>query len=982
MRPTSDNPAPPAEFATNAAGWFGEFASGRRSRLVKTAVLGVLVCLWLGIYACRLLTVGFPPNDVRFVGTMAADVVDGSRLPLRAYWIPDYSTNGHLTYGALLTPIYAVFGSRYLWIVLLGSLLVVLGLAEWAWAVYGAWGFSCAAFFLCLCIGPPAFFEVRSHRYFWGTHIETIFFSGAALLLFRRGKTPTPGFWQTAALAMLAAWSVSFNIQNLPLVATLIVLTVWRHGRLGLVRLAWPAAPVFAGFSALFQFVFGQYLRLPGVAALPSGAAVAPAPRLLEKLYGLFGEALPRFLSFSGPPLWNGKLARFVALDGEAATAALPALFYGLTLAGLAAAAVAALSPPPSGWLKRRLDRLSFVDWQAHDGGRPEEKVWLTRFVAVLFALWVGAYAVAAYRIDLREIDQCRYLLPMYPVLAAAFCYAAAFLPAVAKWLIGALIVFAGLTAFADAWTSPAENWRELNAQRGDDYAYFIWSNHWRSVLADLGGGEAAIRALPRPWQEFAWIAFGANMRADEAARWRENPGDAATSPARRDLIATGRGQMIGARLCCSGQFAAEEFPAGALEASTAAALLAGIGYGCFQTSCLKSKPDCTVIGITATTQSEFTPATTCDPPNVNQELRLAQQRLGLSSEQARDAFLAGLSTYLGATNQALDAARREQLCGAWAAVFSADSAAGCPATFREGLAEGLALEAMNHFRVVTLHPDPEHWPLAFHASLADWPAVRAALQRRGVAATPLDETGRRYAMRFPVETRSAPGYAETPKPGAMVRIPGGVFAMGCSPDDADCRDDEKPPRQVTVRRFWMDPTPVTQAQYRSQIGVNPSRFSGCDDCPVANINWREADGYCKHVGKRLPTEAEWEFAARGGTKAARYGDLDAIAWYGGDSGGQPHPVAQKQPNAYGLYDMLGNVWEWCADWYDAQRRFDWRRVARWPWRNPHGPWSGQERVLRGGAWYDYPFYVRASGRNWDDPESRSDYVGFRCVRD
>jgi formylglycine-generating enzyme required for sulfatase activity len=123
----------------------------------------------------------------------------------------------------------------------------------------------------------------------------------------------------------------------------------------------------------------------------------------------------------------------------------------------------------------------------------------------------------------------------------------------------------------------------------------------------------------------------------------------------------------------------------------------------------------------------------------------------------------------------------------------------------------------------------------------------------------------------------------------------------------------------------------------------------------------------------RLPTEAEWEYAARAGSTASRYGDIDQIAWYKANSGEKTHEVMQKQPNAWGLYDMLGNVWQWTADWYAD-------KYSANSEPDPHGPKNGQYRVLRGGSWYPDPAYVRASCRDRNDPEARENVYGFRCV--
>jgi len=220
------------------------------------------------------------------------------------------------------------------------------------------------------------------------------------------------------------------------------------------------------------------------------------------------------------------------------------------------------------------------------------------------------------------------------------------------------------------------------------------------------------------------------------------------------------------------------------------------------------------------------------------------------------------------------------------------------------------------------------------------------------------------------------------PSPGAIrknprdgleyVRIPPGKFSMGCSPGDQECDDDEKPAREVTIsKEFWMGQTEVTQAAYRKVIGGNPSFFKG-ENLPVETVSWTEAVRYCEAAGGRLPTEAEWEYAARGGTAGPRYGELDAIAWYSVNSASRTHEVKGKQPNAFFLYDMLGNVWEWTADWYGP-----YQGAAT---VDPRGPSSRMYRVLRGGSWFNNPWYARASFRDWGVEQLRYSYVGFRCV--
>jgi formylglycine-generating enzyme required for sulfatase activity len=210
-------------------------------------------------------------------------------------------------------------------------------------------------------------------------------------------------------------------------------------------------------------------------------------------------------------------------------------------------------------------------------------------------------------------------------------------------------------------------------------------------------------------------------------------------------------------------------------------------------------------------------------------------------------------------------------------------------------------------------------------------------------------------------------------EPTGMVFVAGGTFQMGSNSGDSD----EKPVHTVTVSGFFMDKTEVTQAEYRKVMGKNPSNFSGCDDCPVEQVSWYGANEYAKKVGKRLPTEAEWEYAARGGNKSKGYrysgsNDIYAVGWYDNNSSGKTHPVAQKQPNELGLYDMSGNVWEWCSDLhgdYSSSSQTD-----------PQGSNSGEYRVLRGGSWGNNDSGCRVANRNRGNPDFRYYSLGFRLV--
>jgi formylglycine-generating enzyme required for sulfatase activity len=204
------------------------------------------------------------------------------------------------------------------------------------------------------------------------------------------------------------------------------------------------------------------------------------------------------------------------------------------------------------------------------------------------------------------------------------------------------------------------------------------------------------------------------------------------------------------------------------------------------------------------------------------------------------------------------------------------------------------------------------------------------------------------------------------------VFIAPGTFTMGCSPGDSDCLADEKPARPVAITKgFWIGQTEATQAAYaRVMKGDNPSSFKGAN-LPVETVSWNEADAYCRAVDMRLPTEAEWEYAARAGNTSERYGDIDKIAVYNAIS---TAAVGSKVPNAWGLYDMLGNVWEWTNDWYDEEYYKNSRKD------DPPGPSQRLEKVVRGGAWDGSPLGVRASVRGRLVPTYRDSSIGFRCA--
>jgi formylglycine-generating enzyme required for sulfatase activity len=211
------------------------------------------------------------------------------------------------------------------------------------------------------------------------------------------------------------------------------------------------------------------------------------------------------------------------------------------------------------------------------------------------------------------------------------------------------------------------------------------------------------------------------------------------------------------------------------------------------------------------------------------------------------------------------------------------------------------------------------------------------------------------------------------PKDGlTYVWIPPGTFMDGCSPGDKQCKKDEYPSRKVTLTRgFWLSRTEVPQATFEKIMGYNPSIFQG-SDLPVEYVSWVEADEYCTTIGGRLPSEAEWEYAARAGTTGSRYGNLDDIAWYYGNSKFSTHPVGKKKPNAFGLYDMLGNVVEWTHTFYWVQLNQE--NI------NPTGPSYAEYVSARGGGWWDAQELIRVSYRRHFEQTDIDYNIGFRCV--
>ncbi len=237
----------------------------------------------------------------------------------------------------------------------------------------------------------------------------------------------------------------------------------------------------------------------------------------------------------------------------------------------------------------------------------------------------------------------------------------------------------------------------------------------------------------------------------------------------------------------------------------------------------------------------------------------------------------------------------------------------------------------------------------------------------------------------------------KNPVPEDFIYVEGGTFQMGSTEGSSD----EEPVHTVRVGDFYIGKYEVTQAEWQEAMGRNPSRFKGTNR-PVERVSWYDAVEYCNKLsqregltpvyringksvtanwnadGYRLPAEAEWEYAARGGSSSRGYkyagsDNVGRAGWYDDNSGDKTHPVGGKSPNELGIYDMSGNVWEWCWDWKGA--------YSSGSQTNPKGPGSGSGRVLRGGSWVDSARYLRSAYRSSGSPGISHDSIGFRLVR-
>lgn len=268
-------------------------------------------------------------------------------------------------------------------------------------------------------------------------------------------------------------------------------------------------------------------------------------------------------------------------------------------------------------------------------------------------------------------------------------------------------------------------------------------------------------------------------------------------------------------------------------------------------------------------------------------------------------------------------------------------------------------------------------------ATLVKYPASKEAYLREEAAKRQAEEAKRKEEEARLETVRLQEALSRLKE--NMLPVKGGCFQMGDTSGGVftapEGGKDERPVHEVCVNDFYIGKYEVTQKEWVSVMGNNPSNFKICDDCPVEKVSWNDVQDYISRLNSRtgknyrLPTEAEWEYAARSGGKKEKYSggdDIDAVAWYSSNSGKQTHPVGQKRPNGLGIYDMSGNVWEWTGDWYGNNYYESSHRD------NPTGPSSGEYKVYRGGSWYNIPAYVRASYRTWYEPAKRYDIIGFR----
>ena len=261
--------------------------------------------------------------------------------------------------------------------------------------------------------------------------------------------------------------------------------------------------------------------------------------------------------------------------------------------------------------------------------------------------------------------------------------------------------------------------------------------------------------------------------------------------------------------------------------------------------------------------------------------------------------------------------------------------------------------------------------------------AKKETQQRKTTQAAPKKtQPARQAQQQKPAASTSMPKVSLDDIMRNMVYVEGGTFTMGATFEQQEPDYDEKPTHRVSLSSFYIGKYEVTQALWKAVMGSNPSHFEG-DNLPVENVSWNDCQTFLRKLnamtGKnfRLPTEAEWEFSARGGNWSRGYqysgsNVLSDVAWYYDNSGSKTHNVGTKAPNELGIYDMSGNVWEWCQDWKGS--------YIGSAQTNPKGPSSGSYRVDRGGSWFNFAWSCRVACRYCHTPDYRYFDLGFRLA--
>jgi len=272
---------------------------------------------------------------------------------------------------------------------------------------------------------------------------------------------------------------------------------------------------------------------------------------------------------------------------------------------------------------------------------------------------------------------------------------------------------------------------------------------------------------------------------------------------------------------------------------------------------------------------------------------------------------------------------------------------------------------ADNRWKIIRRNPLTESFYLTSSES-SGW------LAQNGGQAAPVPKAGEEW---------------KEPVTGMMfVRVPGGCYKMGCGSWARRCNDDEKPVHEVCVKGFWMGKYEVTQREWKRVMGSNPSLFKKGDNHPVENVSYNDTVLFIRKLNAenqgqyafQLPSEAQWEYACRSGGKPQKYcggKKLGRLGWYKRNSGGATHPVGSKKPNGLGLYDMSGNVWEWCRDIYGSEVYGEHQR------NDPVYTGAGIALVNRGGSWFNKAKHCRSAARDSDMPVYRNDGLGFRLIR-